>query len=221
MNAYTSPDPKNSPPAAPAGQGEGDGARQGDMKFRVLRLGNARKAFRLEMPFWHALEICAREKGRTLEDEVSSKLDSVPEGANHSSALRVGAIADMIAFWQVAESRASRLQWAHVLEASPSPAFALTESRRIICANSALVKAVRGHRLAPGAGPTEIAIDLPAQAVGEALRLAGAHVLSNAMFRSGPFRFSARVRLAGHVNGAGSNRVVIGFLEVPAHTGQG
>jgi predicted DNA-binding ribbon-helix-helix protein len=219
MNAYSGPDLKSSPPNK---AGEGDSAApQGDMKFRVLRLGKTRKAFRLENPFWQALEIIAREKGRTLEDEVSSKLDNVPEGANHSSALRVGAIADMIAFWQVAESRASRLQWGHVLEASPSPAFALTESRRIICANSALVKAVRGHRLAAGAGPTEIAIDLPAQAVGEALRLTGGHVLTNALFRSGPFRFSARVRLAGHINGAGSNRVVIGFLEAAASGGQG
>jgi len=223
MNAYTGPDRKL---PAPAAAGEGDsaarqGSAQGEMKFRVLRLGNARKAFRLETPFWQALEIIAREKGRTIEDEVSAKLEAVPEGANHSSALRVGAIADMIAFWQVAESRASRLQWAHVLDASPSPAFALTESRRIICANSALLKAIRGHRLAASSGPTEIAIDLPAQAVGEALRLGGGHVLTNALFRSGPFRFSSRVRLAGHVNGAGTNRVVIGFLESGSGGAQG
>lgn len=224
MNAYSGPDLKSSPPpAAPAGPAPGAGeaaAHQADMKFRVLRLGKTRKAFRLETPFWRALEIIAREKGRTLEDEVSSKLDSVPEGANHSSALRVGAIADMIAFWQVAESRASRLQWAHVLEASPSPAFALTESRRIICANSALLKAIRGHRLAANSGPTEVAIDLPAQAVGEALR-SGNQVLTTALFRSGPFRFSARARLISHVNGAGTNRVVIGFLEAGASGGQG
>jgi predicted DNA-binding ribbon-helix-helix protein len=224
MNAIVGPDLSTSPPGAAPADRDGTEAparpgdlksgdlKSGDMKFRVLRLGSSRKAFRLENPFWQALEIIAREKGRTIEDEVSAKLDSVPEGANQSSALRVGAIEDMIAFWQVAESRASRLQWAHVLEASPSPAFALTESRRIICANSALVKAVRGHRLAAGSGPTEIAIDLPAQAVGEALR-SSAHVLTTALFRSGPFRFSARTRLAGHVNGAGTNRVVIGFVE--------
>jgi predicted DNA-binding ribbon-helix-helix protein len=211
MNAVTGPDRKSLETPAAAG-GEETAARQGDLKFRVLRLGKTRKGFRLETPFWQALEIVAREKGRTLEDEISAKLDTLPEGANQSSALRVGAIEDMIAFWQVAESRASRLQWGHVLEASPSPAFALTESRRIICANSALVKAVRGHRLADGAGPTEISIDLPAQAVGETLRT-GAHVLTNALFRSGPFRFSARARLVGHVNGAGTNRVVIGFVE--------
>jgi len=221
MNAYTGSDLKSSPTAAaPAGPGGEGAARAGDMKFRVLRLGKSRKAFRLETPFWQALEILAREKGRTLEDEVRAKLDGVAEGANQSSALRVGAIEDMIAFWRVAESRASRLQWAHVLEASPSPAFALTETRRIICANSALMKAVRGHRLAAGAGPTEIAIELPAQAVGEALRSAG-HVLTTALFRSGPFRFSARARLAGHVNGAGTNRVVIGFLESGAGGAQG
>lgn len=217
MNAVTGLDLASTPSSAPADRGGKTKARpgdpkSGDMKFRVLRLGRSRKAFRLENPFWQALEIIAREKGRTIEEEVGSKLDSVPAGANHSSALRVGAIEDMIAFWQVAESRASRLQWSHVLEASPSPAFALTEARRIICANSALVKAVRGHRLAAGAGPTEIAIELPAQAVGEALR-SGAHVLTTALFRSGPFRFSARTRLAGHVNGAGTNRVVIGFVE--------
>jgi predicted DNA-binding ribbon-helix-helix protein len=217
MNAITGPDLASTPSSAPADRGEAaqarqDDAKSGDMKFRVLRLGTSRKAFRLENPFWQALEIIAREKGRTIEDEVRAKLDSVAEGANHSSALRVGAIEDMIAFWQVAESRASRLQWAHVLEASPSPAFALTESRKILCVNSALVKAVRGQRLAAGAGPTEIAVDLPGQAVNEALR-SGGHVLTNALFRSGPFRFSARARLAGHVNGAGTNRVVIGFVE--------
>jgi predicted DNA-binding ribbon-helix-helix protein len=190
-------------------------ARPGDMKFRVLRLGLARKAFRLETPVWQALEIIARKNGRTLEDEVRCKLDSVPEGANQSSALRVGAIEDMIAFWQVAESRASRLSWTHVLEASPSAAFALTESRRIICANAALVKAVRGHRLAAETGPTEIAVELPAQAVEEALR-SGGHVLTTALFRSGPFRFSARTRLAGHADGSGADRVVIGFLEASA-----
>jgi predicted DNA-binding ribbon-helix-helix protein len=212
MNAITGPDRPSSPPGAAPGDLKSADLKSGDMKFRVLRLGQSRKAFRLENPFWQALEIIAREKGRTLEEEVGAKLDVVPEGGNQSSALRVGAIEDMIAYWQVAESRAARLQWAHVLEASPSPAFALTESRRIICANSALVKAVRGHRLAAGAGPTEIAIDLPGQAVGEALRSSG-HVLTTALFRSGPFRFSARTRLAGHVNGAGTNRVVIGFVE--------
>jgi predicted DNA-binding ribbon-helix-helix protein len=215
MNAYTGPDRTSSTSPA-ASEGEAD-ARQGDMKFRVLRLGASRKGFRLENPFWQALEIVAREKGRTLEDEVGSRLDSLPEGANQSSALRVGAIEDMIAFWQVAESRASRLQWAHVLEASPTPAFALTESRRIICANSALVKAIRGHRLGPDAGPTEIGVELPAQAVGEVLRTGGP-LLTNAMFRSGPFRFSARARLAGHVNGAGTNRVVIGFMDTSTGT---
>lgn len=182
------------------------------MQFRVLRLGRSRKAFRLETPFWQALEIIAREKGGTLEDEVSARLDSVPEGANQTSALRMGAIEDMIAFWRVAESRASRLQWAHVLEASPSPAFALTESGRLICANSALVKAVRGHRLAPDGGSSEIAVELPAQAVGEALR-SGGQVLTTALFRSGPIRFSARARLVGHVDGAEAHPVVIGFLE--------
>lgn len=211
MSARARPDLESSPPPAmPVERG-----KAGDMKFRVLRLGSLRKAFRLENPFWQALEIIARQKGRTLEEEVRSKLDAVPEDANHSSALRMGAIEDMIASWQMAESRASRLQWAHVLEASPSPAFALTESRRIICANAALMKAVRGHRLAAGTGPAEIAIELPAQAVGEALR-SGGHVLTTALFRSGPFRFSARARLAGHVNGPDSNRVVIGFLETSA-----
>ncbi|MGZ3276942.1 MAG: ribbon-helix-helix domain-containing protein [Caulobacteraceae bacterium] len=196
-----------------AGRGVKDGAaRQGEMKFRVLRLGGSRKAFRLETPFWEALEVIAREKGGTLEDEVRAKLDSLPDDANHASALQVGAIEDMIAFWRLAESRASRLQWAHVLEASPSPAFALMESGRILYANSALVKAVRGHRLAPGDGPTEIAVELPAQAVGEALR-SGGQVHATALFRSGPFRFSARARLAGHVDGAEANPVVIGFLE--------
>lgn len=213
MNGHAGPDHISSRPlAAPADRGGAGGSAPGDMKFRVLRLGGSRKAFRLETPFWQALEIIAREKGRTLEEEVRSKLDSLAEGANQSSALRVGAIEDMIAFWQVAESRASRLSWTHVLEASPSPAFALTESRRIICANAALVKAVRGHRLAAEAGPTEIAIELPAQAVEEALR-SGGHVLTTALFRSGPFRFSARTRLAGHIDGSDANRVVIGFLE--------
>ena len=226
MNAVTGPDLASSASkAAPADQAGAESkarqvdAKSGDMKFRVLRLGNTRKAFRLENPFWQALEIVAREKGRSIEEEVSAKLDSLPDGANQSSALRVGAIEDMIAFWQVAESRASRLQWGHVLEASPTPAFALTESRKILCVNSALVKAVRGHRLAPGSGPTEVSIDLPAQALSEALR-SGVHVLTNALFRSGPFRFAARARLAGHVNGAGTNRVVIGFVE-PSNGGQG
>jgi predicted DNA-binding ribbon-helix-helix protein len=215
MNSHADSDLMSSPPLATPTDRSGPDvpARQTEMKFRVLRLGRSRKAFRLETPFWQALEIIAREKGRTLEEEVRSKLDSVPESANHSSALRVGAIEDMIAFWQMAESRASRLQWTHVLEASPGPAFALTESRKIICANAALVKAVRGHRLAAETGPTEIAIELPAQAVEEALR-SGGHVLTTALFRSGPFRFSARTRLAGHIDG--SNRVVIGFLEASA-----
>jgi predicted DNA-binding ribbon-helix-helix protein len=208
MNAFTGPKPP-----APADQGEAEAqARPGPMKFRVLRLGRSRKAFRLEKPFWQALEIIAREKGRSIEEEVRSRLDGVPEGANQSSALRMGAIEDMIAFWQVAENRAARLQWEDVLEASPSPAFALTESGRIICANSALLKAVRGHRLAPGSGPTELAVEISAQALGEALR-SGAQVHANALFRCGPFRVSARARLVGHVNGADTNRLVIGFLE--------
>jgi predicted DNA-binding ribbon-helix-helix protein len=210
MNAITGPRPKAS---APADQDKaGAQSRPGDMKFRVLRLGRSRKAFRLENPFWQALQIIAREKGRSIEEEVGSRLEHVPEGANQSSALRMGAIEDMIAFWQVAESRSSSLQWADVLEASPSPAFALTESGRIICANSALMKAVRGHRLAPDSGPTELAIELSAQALGEALR-SGAQVHTNALFRCGPFRVSARARLVGHVNGSGANRMVIGFLE--------
>lgn len=183
-----------------------------DTRFRVLRLGKSRKAFRLETPFWRALEIIAQERGGTLEDEIRAKLDRVPDGANQSSALRVGAIEDMIAFWQGAEGRAARLQWSHVLEASPSPAFAVTEAGQVICANSALARAIRGHRLAPDGGPIEIAVELPAQAAAEALRTDG-QVLTTALFRSGPFRFSARVRLAGHADGARANGVVIGFLD--------
>lgn len=187
-------------------------AHQAEMKFRVLRLGRARKAFRLEGPFWLALEILAREKGVSLTEEIQSKLNDLPEGANQTSALRVAAIEEMIGYWRVAESRAARLHWTQVLEAVPTPAFALTESRKIICANGALLAAMRGQRVSADTAPGTISIELPAQPVGEAFR-SPQYVTTNALFQSGPFRFSARVRLVAHVNGAGSNRVLIGFLE--------
>ncbi|WP_127524357.1 ribbon-helix-helix domain-containing protein [Mesorhizobium sp. Z1-4] len=100
--------------------------------FRAVTARGKRRGIRLEKIFWEALSEAAKAEGRALSEVVGAAHDSLPESGNLASALRV-----IGTHWMRARLR--QLEHATVpenvfalVQASPSPAFALLDDKRIV-----------------------------------------------------------------------------------------
>ena len=103
-------------------------------KFRILKIGDRKRAFSLEPVFWSILEEAARHSSMRLGDYVSHLLTDTP-GGNNSSLLRSRA-----AEW--AAEQAERLKDKGLIGLSrrlaishTAPAFVIDQHRRIIGCN--------------------------------------------------------------------------------------
>ncbi len=143
--------------AAPGRVGEestgGDaGSSPFDLRFRVFRRGDWRRAFRLEEVFWDALQEAADERGLKLADHVRALVEAEPaEAANSSSLLRTHAMV-----WL--RARAARLQVAqgqreilHAALAAPSPCFVISATRALVSFNGEFSAYVTGRAQAASA----------------------------------------------------------------------
>jgi predicted DNA-binding ribbon-helix-helix protein len=185
-------------------------------RFRTLTIGGVRRAFRLEGAFWSALGAIAARNRRTLASEIAVRLAGAPDEANHSGRLRAGAAADLLDLWETAEANTVKPQWARVVQAIPSPAFAATGSGRVLALNAGMRGLLARRGLPDGAlaKASGIAVELAAGAIFQANRASReAPVVCNAVFRAGEARALAKVRIVLADAGQEPARLIIGFPE--------
>jgi predicted DNA-binding ribbon-helix-helix protein len=190
------------------------------LQFRVLMIGGARKAFRLEAVFWEGLEVLARRNGRTLAGEVEARLAAAPEHLNQSSALRTSLAGDLFDLWKTADARVARPQWASLVAAMPAPAFVISRRSVLLAANEPLLSYLQRQR--PGAGlplntipgALDLGVDTPPSAVSELVAGAGRRfVTCNVVFRTGVQRITCRVRLVPVEGSSVETPAVLGFVD--------
>jgi predicted DNA-binding ribbon-helix-helix protein len=185
-------------------------------RFRTLTIGGVRRAFRLEGAFWAAIAAIAERNRRTLAAEIGARLAGAPDEANHSGVLRAGVASDLLDLWETAEASAAKPQWARVVQAIPSPAFAATGSGRMLALNEAMrgLLAKRGLPDTALSKAPAVAVELAAGAIFQANRASReAPVVCNAVFRAGEARAVARVRIVLADAGQDQARLIIGFPE--------
>ena len=127
-------------------------------EFRVVARGGNRRGIRLERLFWASLKKLAESRKSTLGQLVEEISKAQPESGNLASAIRVACtrwLAD-----QNADLRklASLKTVNAILLACPSPAFALSSSKKILAFNPSFQSMVR--RQLPAAPGEEARSDL-------------------------------------------------------------
>jgi predicted DNA-binding ribbon-helix-helix protein len=120
-------------------------------EFRVVVRGGTRRGIRLERFFWRSLKKLAESRKSTLGRLVEEISKVHPETGNLTSAIRV-ACARWLADQNVELRRLASLKAVNaLLVACPSPAFALSSSRKILAFNPPFQQLVR-RQLPTGQG---------------------------------------------------------------------
>ena len=127
----------------PNAAGPDDDGADRHTKFRILKVGDRKRAFALEPVFWAILEDAARQSSMRLGDYVSQLLTDTP-GGNNSSLLRSRA-----AEW--ASEQAERLKDKGLLGLArriaishSAPAFVIDQHRRVIGCNKQFEDLIAG-----------------------------------------------------------------------------
>jgi predicted DNA-binding ribbon-helix-helix protein len=115
-------------------------------------MDGGRKAFRLEMIYWQALEVLAAQNGRSLAGEVQARLAHTSDQLNQSSALRASVAADLFESWKKSEAEALRPDWSAMIAALPEPAFIVSRRSVLLAVNEPLLSVLDGVH-ADGAPP--------------------------------------------------------------------
>lgn len=113
--------------------------------FKALKSGKERRGIRLEQIYWTVLKQIARSRGLPLGRYVEEVAASLPNDANITSALRVTAVR----WLSQRESELSRHTGPAVIsaivQACPTPAFALQDDKRIVAYNQAFIAYIRAR----------------------------------------------------------------------------
>lgn len=123
------------------------------LHFRALPIDGGRKAFRLEMIYWQALEVLAAQNGRNLAGEVQARLAHTSDQLNQSSALRASVAADLFESWKKSEAEALRPDWSAMIAALPQPAFLASRRSVLLAVNEPLLSVLQGVHPDRGAPP--------------------------------------------------------------------
>ncbi|MHB2169187.1 ribbon-helix-helix domain-containing protein [Alsobacter sp. R-9] len=176
----------------------------GSLRFRVLRRGDWRRAFRLEQAFWTTLEEEARLQGRKLADHVRHILENAPaiEGGNDSSLLRVHAVRWLDEKLRRLEQRQERREVLHAALAAPLPCFVISANRALVTYNAEFSAYVTGRAQAASdedVSKARLTLDVPVDRLIDVLRdppgrvvMCGFSIRTSAAIASG----RARVTLA-------------------------
>lgn len=116
-------------------------------EFRVVVRDGNRRGIRLEHFFWSALKRLAESRKSTLGQVVEEISHVAPETGNLTSAIRVACARWLAEQNADLKKLASLRTVAALLRACPSPAFALSSSKKILAFNPAFQHLVRRQLL--------------------------------------------------------------------------
>lgn len=146
-------------------------------RFRAVKVGEHRRGIRLEQIYWDMLHEITQREGISLARYVEEAERRFPDAVNITSVLRV-----LVAGWVrgrnrelVALTGPERVD--ALVQACPSPAFALQEDKRIVAYNPPFLNYVQArfsyfsqNLMAKG---LRLSLDLQVSEIVEALRRAG------------------------------------------------
>jgi len=112
-------------------------------EFRVVVRSGTRRGIRLERFFWTALKRLAGSRKLTLGQMVEEIAQGQPETGNLTSAIRVACARSLAEQNEELRRLASLKTVSAILLACPSPAFALSSTRKILAFNPAFQLLVR------------------------------------------------------------------------------
>lgn len=128
-------------------QGDASAPRDDVPVFRAVSTPTQRRGIRLEIIYWNALRMIAGARSISIGEIVGETADAAPPKANLASLLRVRAIRWMLNRVERLE-RLTRIDSVNaIVQASPTPAFALTADKRIVFYNSAFLSLVQSRLL--------------------------------------------------------------------------
>jgi predicted DNA-binding ribbon-helix-helix protein len=207
-------------PLADPGANDNDEESRFRPQFRVLMIGGARKAFRLESAFWNALEVLSRRNGRSLAGEVEARVAASPSDLNASSALRASLAAELMDLWAQAESRIARPQWPALVAAVPAPAFIVSRRSVLMAVNEPLLTYLEGQRPGRGVplntlpGALDMSVETPPSAIAELVAdPTRRFVTCNVVFKSQGRRVGCRVRLSPIDGATLDTPALLGFID--------
>jgi len=113
--------------------------------FRAVSTPKQRRGIRLENIYWDGLKMLAADRNRSIGEIVEEVADSVPGGGNLASLLRV-----RVMHWLSERVRSlERVSGADaaeaIIQACPSPAFALRGDKKIVFHNRALLALIQSR----------------------------------------------------------------------------
>jgi predicted DNA-binding ribbon-helix-helix protein len=116
--------------------------------FRAVNTPKERRGIRLESIYWGILKALAKSAGRTLGEQVELTIEGSLQGGNVASLLRVVCVKWLMERIARLEGITAMKMTDAIIQASPSPAFALTADKRILVHNRALLNLVQSRFLA-------------------------------------------------------------------------
>lgn len=122
-------------------------AEQVQPVFRAVNTPRERRGIRLESIYWDVLKSLAKSAGRTLGQQVELTVEGSPGGGNVASLLRVVCVKWLMDRIAGLEAITAMKTTDAIVQASPSPAFALTADKRILVHNRALLTLIQSRFL--------------------------------------------------------------------------
>jgi predicted DNA-binding ribbon-helix-helix protein len=113
------------------------------MEFRVVARRGIRRGIRLERTFWTSLKQMAESRKCTIGMLVDEIAESQSPAGNLTSAIRVACIRDLAEENLTLKRLASIRTITAILVACPSPAFALSSSKKILTFNAPFQQLVK------------------------------------------------------------------------------
>lgn len=114
-----------------------------ELRFKAVTARGKRRGIRLERIFWDVLSAASKAAGKSMSDMVAMAHDGLTEDGNLASALRViGARWQRDRLWRFESATTPERIYA-ILQACPSPAFVLSEDKRIVHYNLAFLNFVQ------------------------------------------------------------------------------
>lgn len=117
--------------------------------FRAVSTPRERRGIRLESIYWDVLKSLAKSANHTLGEQVELTVEGSPQAAgNVASLLRVACVKWLMERIAKLETITAMKTTDAIVQASPSPAFALSADKRILLHNRALLSLVQSRFLA-------------------------------------------------------------------------
>ncbi|MEM8540503.1 MAG: ribbon-helix-helix domain-containing protein [Pseudomonadota bacterium] len=111
--------------------------------FRAITTSRGRRALKLERPFWSTLEDICQAENISLGELIIAIEDAQLTQNNLASALRQFALAWSVSDSEIMKAKLSTSSVQALLEASPSPAFAVSSSKSLRAYNRSFLRYIR------------------------------------------------------------------------------